>query len=121
VMLIVARSGEIYARLQFAAGPRANVCLSVRVDWSQWAQVMADHAAQLEDLLEGWMDEYGRNIRPEVVPAKRQKIGPPADGTGIADDRDRIVDPEVEWWDFDEQRARQAELEAEYWSRGVFS
>lgn len=35
-MLILARGGALYARLQLTAGPGAQVVLPVEVDWARW-------------------------------------------------------------------------------------
>lgn len=136
VMLIAARGGRTYARLQFAAGPRASVLPPVRVDWAAWATALADLGGeQLGDLAEAWMDEYGRNVRPvlELPPARRQArlsdamfagdgaaFPVESDRLAFADDaRDRIADPDDDWWNAEDELAALSELEAaEYFAGG---
>jgi hypothetical protein len=61
VMMILARSGQTFARLTFNVGPRVDKEISVRVDWSAWPetllgkQTFGDHADQ-------WRQEYEANI-----------------------------------------------------------
>lgn len=100
VMFIIARSGQMYARMQFAAGPGATVMLPVIVDWPMWQVNVENHAAQMEDLLEAWMNEYGENIRPIADPfdlldhAVRIPVRPT-----VPADRDTI--PDWEEWELD--------------------
>jgi len=126
IMFIIARTGHTYARLRFAAGPTATVLLPVRVDWSNWAQALVDQGEQIGELAEAWMDEYGQNIRPvmdiPIRPRKERPLDsgfarsrialPTADDHRIRDDRDRIIDPDADWWEVEEEMAALAELEA---------
>ncbi len=96
VMFIIARSGQSYARLRLNAGPGAVLDLPVGVDWAAWPQLVADHGPQLENLLEGWMDEYGQNIRPEIFPghssSAASRLGSPWPGDLAWDEP---------WWEMD--------------------
>jgi hypothetical protein len=137
VMFIVARGGRTYARLQFAAGPRASVLLPVRVDWAAWATTLADLGGEhLGELAEAWMDEYGRNVRPVMEyplrPGSGRLFGSDLDfgalvaaaprvvsNVRLAGDPDRIADPDADWWDAAEELTALAEMEAaDYWADG---
>jgi hypothetical protein len=134
IMFIISRSGQTYARLRFAAGPRASLLLPVRVDWSAWANAVADLGGErLGELAEAWMDEYGQNVRPvfelPMPPTKNRLPGsslaedalfPIPSGRGrMFDEHDRIDDPDAEWWQMEEELAALAEIEAaEYFGCG---
>jgi len=77
VMAIVARGGATYARLAFNAGPGGQTLLPVEVDWERWPKDLLNAEHSIQELLSGWMDEYGENIRPEAYSAV---------GTSIIDD-----------------------------------
>jgi hypothetical protein len=117
VMFILARSGLTYARLKFSAGPGAAVLLPVQVDWAAWPQAVIDHSVGAEAALEGWMDEYGQNIRPEV---EMQLFGATlgwsrteSSRVSVPPDRDRIPPWDGEWWELDPETAAVAQMEAE--------
>jgi proteasome lid subunit RPN8/RPN11 len=55
VMFILANGGRTYARLQFRAGPGAQVRMPVQIDWGR-AFAGADEQA--------WETEYMANVRP---------------------------------------------------------
>lgn len=128
VMFIIARSGETYARMQFAAGPGAAMMLPVVVDWPMWQQDVVDRAAQLEDLLEGWMDEYGQNICPisEPFDTLDNPVRVPISGghvpansripvrATVPADREMIPAWDGEWWETDAEMAALAQMEVEY-------
>lgn len=65
MLLILARSGRTYARLQFRAGPRTRTILPVKVDWSAWPQTFVNARASHTDPRQSWMEEYRQNIRLE--------------------------------------------------------
>jgi len=67
VMLIVGRTHQTFARLSFNAGPGGSVLLPVKVDWAVWPQILLDQGAQLSEIFERWMDEYGTNIREAPI------------------------------------------------------
>ena len=125
IMFILSRTGQTYARLRFAAGPKASLLLPVRVDWAAWANTVADLGGErLGELAEAWMDEYGQNIRPLFeMPMRRANTRSthpllaadvllPNEGHRMFDERDRIDDPDAEWWQMDEELAALAEIEA---------
>jgi proteasome lid subunit RPN8/RPN11 len=56
LMFILARGGEVYARLRFSAGPGGEILVPVLIDYGQ-AFPASDHAA--------WKDEYARSVIPE--------------------------------------------------------
>ena len=68
VMLIVSRTHEAYARISFSAGPGGSILAPVKVDWSRWPQLLLDHGAEMSAAFEAWMDEYGKNVCPELPP-----------------------------------------------------
>lgn len=127
IMFILSRTGQTYARLRFAAGPKASLLLPVRVDWAAWAHTLTDMGGErLGELAEAWMDEYGQNIRPvfemPISPTKNRLPGaslvedalfPTPSGCGrMFDEHDRIDDPDAEWWQMEEELAALAEIEA---------
>jgi hypothetical protein len=67
VMAIIARGGASYARLRFAAGPGGSVVLPVVVDWQRLPQDLLDGEGMLDELISGWLDEYGTAVHP--IPA----------------------------------------------------
>jgi hypothetical protein len=77
VMFILARGGQIYARLRFHVGPGGDVDLPVRVDYTRPFPA-SDHAA--------WREEYLSNVQaedwPAVTPAGRH-LEPVTDGLGL--------------------------------------
>lgn len=66
-MVIVARGGDCYCRLQFAAGPGGQVLIPVAVDWESYPQLLMEREGGLDELFGQWMDEYGRNVHPEPI------------------------------------------------------
>jgi len=138
IMFIMARSGQTYARLQFAAGPRAEVLLPVQVDWSAWAEMIADLGGErLGELAEGWMDEYGQNIQPLIEmpsvcscirlvndnPCESLVPFPPPCRDHWFDEQDRINDPDEDWAEMNQALAETDEDLAieEYFNKEVFS
>ena len=69
VMFIVSRTGSMYARLSFSAGPGVNVLLPVSVDWADWPKALAETTPQISELLAAWETEYQRNIQPVDINA----------------------------------------------------
>jgi hypothetical protein len=63
VMMILARSGETYARLAFSAGPTAAILIPVRVDWSAWPQALASETASLDTQVATWREEFATNVQ----------------------------------------------------------
>ncbi|MDB5319587.1 MAG: hypothetical protein JWN40_1218 [Phycisphaerales bacterium] len=127
VMFILSRTGQTYARLRFAAGPRASLLLPVRVDWAAWANTVADLGGErLGELAEAWMDEYGQNVRPVFELAFSAKKGCltnlllaadalfPLESQShrMFDEHDRIDDPDAQWWRMEDELAALAEIEA---------
>ena len=55
VMFILARGGQTYARLRFAAGPGGQLVLPVAVRWDLPIEALDDEA---------WADEYAAHIQP---------------------------------------------------------
>jgi proteasome lid subunit RPN8/RPN11 len=76
VMLIVSHTHETYARVSFSAGPGGSVLAPVRVDWPAWPQALLEHGAELSVMSERWMDEYGKNVFPALLPID---LGPQLD------------------------------------------
>lgn len=69
-MLIVARGGEVFARLRLRTGPGAELMLPVAVDFCQSFPAAA---------LELWDEEYRRSVRAEQSP------GPPLPTASVWD------------------------------------
>jgi hypothetical protein len=63
-MVIVARGGATYARLSFNAGPGGRVVIPLEVDWDRLPDDLLLHEGRLDELVSGWLDEYGRNVHP---------------------------------------------------------
>jgi hypothetical protein len=117
VMFILSRSGGTYARLKFAAGPGAAVPLGVAVDWAAWPQAVIDDSGLAQAVLEGWMDEYGENIRPQDEShnfgASSPLLNRVASRVGVPVDRDVIPAWDADWWELDPQLAALAQMEAD--------
>jgi hypothetical protein len=62
VMMILAHSGDTYARLAFGTGPTAEILIPVRVDWSAWAQALALETASLDAQVAAWREEFATNV-----------------------------------------------------------
>jgi hypothetical protein len=124
VMFILARSGQTYARLKFAAGPGAAILLPVEMDWAAWPQAVIDHGARAEAVLEAWMDEYGQNVRPEDEPTlfgatpgqsgyEVSRSSGPVSRLTVPADRELLPAWDGEWWELDPELAALAQMEAE--------
>lgn len=66
-MIIVARGGASYVRLRFNVGPGGEVLLPLEVDWERFPRDLLDHEGKLDELISGWLDEYGRNVHPRPL------------------------------------------------------
>ena len=79
VMMILARTGQTYARLAFHTGPKASFEIPVCVDWSAWPEAV-EHAQQpLQQCTAHWPAEYAANIQkvtPLHLPAFGDTAGP---------------------------------------------
>jgi hypothetical protein len=64
VMAIVARSGASYARLRFGAGPGGSSVIPITVDWERFSQDLLDNEGRMQELITGWLDEYGDRVHP---------------------------------------------------------
>ncbi|MBL8794142.1 MAG: hypothetical protein JNM56_09570 [Planctomycetia bacterium] len=62
LMFILARSGQTYARLSFAAGPGGQLVLPTTVDWPAWPDCLHLQPGVLEALLAQWEREYAANV-----------------------------------------------------------
>ncbi|HYV39236.1 MAG TPA: hypothetical protein VE988_26345 [Gemmataceae bacterium] len=63
VMFILARSGDTYARLAFAAGPKAQIEIPVSVDWSAWPDCTGKNKPSVDALFAQWRQEYDANVQ----------------------------------------------------------
>jgi hypothetical protein len=63
VMMILAHSGQSFARLALNTGPGAELEIPVRVDWSAWPESLVGKAS-LVDHASQWREEYQANIHP---------------------------------------------------------
>jgi hypothetical protein len=61
-MIIVARGSATYCRLRFNVGPGGEVLLPLEVDWERFADDLLDHEGKLDELISGWLDEFGKNV-----------------------------------------------------------
>ncbi|HSH96642.1 MAG TPA: hypothetical protein VK968_21010, partial [Roseimicrobium sp.] len=87
VMAIVARNGATYARLSFNAGPGGNCLIPVTVDWERLPKDLMLAEGTLDQLVSGWMDEYGEQILPEQWPFSLSKALANAAGEPATADR----------------------------------
>jgi hypothetical protein len=90
VIFILARSGQTYARLAFAAGPRAQIEIGVNVDWSAWPNCLGKDQPSLDTCCAQWREEFDANVQPMILSLSPTAPGnaPPApDG--------------VAWWEED--------------------
>lgn len=67
-MIIVARGGATYCRLRFNIGPGGEVLLPLEIDWERFPSDLLDHEGKLDELITGWMDEYGTNVHQRPLP-----------------------------------------------------
>jgi len=70
VMAIVARNGDHYARLAFNAGPGGHAVIPIHVDWERLPKDLLRAEGTIDELMSGWMNEYGEKILPEPVPVR---------------------------------------------------
>ena len=54
VMLILARGGAFYARLQLTAGPGAQIVIPVQVDWARWPGTLDESVDDWHLLMQEW-------------------------------------------------------------------
>ena len=101
VMFILSRTSETYARLSLHVGPGAALQLAVKVDWSEWPEILLNPEFSFPDLLNAWQQEFSTNIQPIPVflptfanrfPAASMEAGRAADPFSHDD-----------WEDFDPQ------------------
>jgi hypothetical protein len=64
VMAIIARGGASYARLRFGAGPGGSTIIPFNVDWERFPQDLLDNEGRMQELISGWLDEYGSRVHP---------------------------------------------------------
>jgi proteasome lid subunit RPN8/RPN11 len=62
LMFIVARSGQTYARLSFAAGPGGHILVPTAVAWPAWPDALHQRPGVLEAALAQWQHEYAENV-----------------------------------------------------------
>lgn len=62
LMFILARNGQTYARLSFAAGPGGQFVMPTAVDWSAWPDSLHLQPGVLEALQAQWEEEYAANV-----------------------------------------------------------
>lgn len=68
VMFILAKGGDVYARLKFnsANGPAAAIMAGVSVDWGRWTGQADERRTEVAGTLEGWKAEYDKNVTVRV-------------------------------------------------------
>jgi hypothetical protein len=94
VMMILARSGETYARLAFNTGPTAEILIPVRVDWSTFPQSLASERPSLDAQVTAWREEFADNImQVRLMPPQF-----PESGLGGSP---MFQDAQVPWWEDD--------------------
>jgi hypothetical protein len=82
-MVIVARGGATYARLSFNAGPGGQVVIPLEVDWPRLPDDLLANEGGLDELVSGWLEEYGRSVHPQrgadiaVCPGGEDLLLPP--------------------------------------------
>jgi proteasome lid subunit RPN8/RPN11 len=112
VMFILARSGHTYARLAFAAGPKAQMEIPVTVDWSAWPACLGKDKPSLDMLFAQWRQEYEAHVQPLPPPPRRPAaMAFPSDVVDVAwgceerlflpcDPLDPLIDPETLLYEF---------------------
>jgi hypothetical protein len=98
-LCILARDGASYARLSFAAVPDLAVPLEIEVDWANWPEILLERGAELGELFEGWMDEYGQNILPAGQEFPRMCRNRRLVHAEWSEDRSYDLDPVPAWMD----------------------
>jgi hypothetical protein len=63
IMLILARGSQTYCRLAFAAGPKAQMEIPVRVDWSAWPDCLGKGKFSMDACYAQWRQEFDANIQ----------------------------------------------------------
>jgi proteasome lid subunit RPN8/RPN11 len=119
LMFIIARTGEIYARLRVNGGPGAELLIPVRIDWPAWPRLAYELADRFPDLIRGWADEYLERVHPipfasgltPSAAAKDRVLGV----FGVAAD-DPFIEPE--WREYMEELAMQEEAERQMVTAG---
>lgn len=84
VMAILGRTGRVYARLHFAAGPGGSVGLPVAVDWAAWPAAATDPGRPLSDVAADWRREYDALVLPAPLTADVGRAGARATGDSDA-------------------------------------
>lgn len=118
LMFIIARSGEIYARLRVNGGPGAEVMIPVRIDWPSWPRLAYETADALPEMIRLWADEYLQRVHPiqfgqELAPSAAtvsavSRVAEVSGVSGMAMD-DAFIEPE--WREYMEELAMQEEAE----------
>jgi hypothetical protein len=68
VMMILARTGQTYARLAFNVGPRAEIDIPVTVDWAAWPLCFGQQPL-FDAHLTQWHEEYDASVQRVSLPA----------------------------------------------------
>ena len=84
-MMILARSGQTYARLTFNVGPKVDKEIAVRVDWSTLPESLLGKQL-LDDHVAKWRQEYEANVQVRTL----------SHDTGPSDARPRAG---MHWWE----------------------
>ncbi|MGA2496822.1 MAG: hypothetical protein ABSH20_03730 [Tepidisphaeraceae bacterium] len=109
LMFIIARSGEIYARLRVRGGPGAEVIIPVRIDWPAWPRLAYELADRFPGMIRQWADEYLQRIHPVPFASGLTPSTAAKDMvSGVAMD-DAFIEPE--WREYMEELAMQEEAE----------
>lgn len=100
VMFVLARGGQTYARLRFNVGPKGDVVIPVRVDYSIPFEA-SNHDA--------WQQEYAANIQPVLLPFVQPSYGKPED-----DKRDELTNEEVQWLRQEQELLASADVDMDF-------
>ncbi|MFI5379017.1 MAG: hypothetical protein ACHRHE_06965 [Tepidisphaerales bacterium] len=118
VMLIVARSAEIYARLRVSGGPGAELLIPVHVDWPAWPGLACRMADGLPNMIRLWADEYVQRVHP-ILFSPGPTLTPSSSAgsvSGLMPD-DPFIEPE--WREYMQELAMQEEAERQMAGMGV--
>ena len=75
LMMILARTGQTYARLALGAGPRAQIAIPVNVDWSAWHNRLTAKDFSLDACCQQWQQECAANVLEAASSASSAATG----------------------------------------------
>ena len=97
VMFILGRTANTFARLSFQVGPGAAVQIPTAVDWSAWAELVADPTFSITKCFDQWQREFTTNIVPIDQPLVLPML--PLDASN---QETRPLQPTAEAWEWND-------------------